>query len=218
MRVGSTGTSDSASEVLDAPAAAAADVPRGAAADRTARRRAPAGWRVVGDHAVRPPDTRPTAIEFPIGKRAGLTLRIRGAEAYLATRMYRSLGQIVSGWSKNIVLGGLQSLPRWLRPLMPPVSLGVGLALWIAPPLALVGALAGVGGTALLTWAATVCAVSLLIWTFFSRQMGAPLAYGLLYPLGATMGAYIFARSWARGRRVEWKGRTYELPGPAEGA
>lgn len=151
-------------------------------------------------------------------KRAGLALRIRGAEAYLATRMYRSLGQIVSGWSKNIVLGGLQSVPRWLRPLMPPVSLGVGVALWIAPPLALVAALAGVGGTALLTWAATACAVSLLIWTFFTRQMGAPLAYGLLYPLGATVGAYIFTRSWARGRRVEWKGRTYELPGPAERA
>ncbi len=151
-------------------------------------------------------------------KRAGLALRIRGAEAYLATRMYRSLAQIVAGWSKNIVLGGLQSLPRWLRPLMPPVSLAVGVGLWIAPPLALVASLAGLGGTGVLAWASTACAVSLLVWTYFTRQMGAPVAYGFLYPLGAMVGGYIFARSWVRGRRVEWKGRHYELPRPAERA
>jgi chlorobactene glucosyltransferase len=145
-------------------------------------------------------------------KRAGLALRIRSANDDLSTRMYRSLGQLVEGWSKNIVLGGLQSLPRWLRPLMPPLSLAVGVGLWIAPPLALVAALAGVGDSSLLVWAAAVCAVSVLVWAHFTRQMGAPAVYGLLYPLGAAVGAHIFARSWARGSRVEWKGRSYDLP------
>lgn len=149
-------------------------------------------------------------------KRAGLRLRIRGALDGLATRMYRSLGQLVEGWSKNIVLGGLRSLPPWLRPVMPPLSLAFGVALWIAPPLALLASLGGVGGASLLLWSGTVSALSAVTWALFTRQMGAPAMYGLLYPLGAAMGAYIFTRAWARGRRIEWKGRRYTLPRPSE--
>ncbi len=149
-------------------------------------------------------------------KRAGLRLRIRGALDDLATRMYRSLGQLVEGWSKNIVLGGLRSLPPWLRPVMPPLSLAVGVGLWIVPPLALLVAGAGAGGAPLLLWSATVCALSIVLWALFTRQMGAPAAYGLLYPVGATLGAYIFIRSWVRGRHVEWKGRRYTLPDPSD--
>ena len=145
-------------------------------------------------------------------KRAGLRLRIRGAQDDLATRMYRSLGHLVEGWSKNIVLGGLRSLPPWLRPVMPPVSLAVGVGLWLVPPLTLVAALGGTGDASLLLWSAAVSALSVVLWAVFTRQMGAPAAYGLLYPLGAAVGAYIFMRSWVRGRRVEWKGRRYTLP------
>lgn len=177
-----------------------------------------AAYDAIGGHeSVRDEVVEDLALAQRV-KRAGMALRIRGAEDYLATRMYRSLGQIIGGWSKNIVLGGLQSVPRWLRPFMPPVSLGVGVGLWIAPPLALAAALGGVGGTGLLVWASTVCAVSVLIWAHFTRQMRAPAVYGLLYPLGAAVGAYIFTRSWARGRHVEWKGRHYDLPSPAERA
>jgi hypothetical protein len=52
----------------------------------------------------------------------------------------------------------------------------------------------------------------MLLWSLFTREMGAPALYGALYPLGALVTSYIFVRSWARGRRVEWKGRRYELP------
>jgi chlorobactene glucosyltransferase len=149
-------------------------------------------------------------------KRAGLRLRIRGALDDLATRMYQSLPQLVEGWSKNIVLGGLRSLPPWLRPVMPPLSLAFGVGLWIVPPLALLAAGAGVGAAPLLLWSATVCAFSVVLWASFTRQMGAPAAYGLLYPVGAAVGAYIFVRSWARGRHVEWKGRRYTLPDPSD--
>lgn len=147
-------------------------------------------------------------------KRSGLQLRIRSAESDFATRMYRSLGDLVEGWSKNIMIGGLQSVPRWLRPVMPPVAFVVGIALWSAPPVALaISALgwAGDASGALLAWSATVCTLSVVIWSLFTRQMGAPAVYGLLYPLGAAVGAYIFLRSWSRGRDVEWKGRRYRV-------
>jgi hypothetical protein len=149
-------------------------------------------------------------------KRAGLRLRVRSAETCLSTRMYRSLRELVAGWSKNIMVGGLQSLPAWLRPVTPPVALLTGVALWLAPPALLLLALAGSGGDALLLWSGAVCVVSALTWAVFTRRMGAAAAYGLLYPLGALVGAYIFVRSWTGGRRVAWKGRRYELPPVSE--
>ena len=48
--------------------------------------------------------------------------------------------------------------------------------------------------------------------------MGAPFVYGLLYPLGAGVGSFIFLRAWVRGRTVEWKGRRYRLPAVSERA
>ncbi|MEQ1856311.1 MAG: glycosyltransferase [Longimicrobiales bacterium] len=145
-------------------------------------------------------------------KRSGGKLRIRAAQTDLGTRMYRSLPHMIEGWSKNLVMGGLQSVPPWLRLVTLPLSLLTGVTLWLAPPMVLVAALAGVGGMGLLTWSVVATGLSAAIWTAFSRLMGVPAAYGLLYPLGAAMGTYIFVRSWVRGREVEWKGRRYTLP------
>ena len=171
--------------------------------------------RIGGHEAVKDEVVEDLALAQHV-KRAGLRLRIRSAEGDLATRMYRSLRQLVEGWSKNIVTGGLQSVPAWLRPLTAPVSLAFGLALWLAPPVALVAALAGAGGASLLVWSATVYGLSALLWSLFTHQMGAPAAYGLLYPVGAAVGAYIFVRSWLGGRRIAWKGRRYLLPPVSE--
>jgi hypothetical protein len=145
-------------------------------------------------------------------KRAGLRLRIRGAESELATRMYRSLPHMVEGWSKNLFTGGLQSMPAWIRRVIVPLSLMCGFMLWIVPPLALLAALLEIGGASLLTWSATATALSVVVWVAFVRFLGVPAAYGLLYPLGAVVSEYILARSWMRGRHVEWKGRRYTLP------
>jgi chlorobactene glucosyltransferase len=145
-------------------------------------------------------------------KRAGLRLRIRGAQTDLATRMYRSLPHLVEGWSKNIIAGGQQSLPPWMRVFAPPMSLALGAALWLSPPIALLLGFSGVGGTGLMAWAVMTSGLSAAIWMLFTRQMGAPAAYGLLFPVGAAVAAYIFQRSWRRGREIYWKGRRYTLP------
>lgn len=151
-------------------------------------------------------------------KRAGQALRIRSAQEDLATRMYRSLPHLVEGWSKNIVQGGLQTFPHAMRPLVAPLSFATGVGLWLAPPVMLLLALIGVVGQAWLIWSTVVCSISVVLWTHFSRRMGAPAAFGLLYPLGAALGTYIFVRSWSRGRHVVWKGRHYELPPTSERA
>lgn len=172
-------------------------------------------------------------------KRRGLALRARSADDDLATRMYRSLGELVEGWSKNLFMGGLQSFPHWMRPMIAPVSLAGGFVLWLlAPGTLLAGVFGWMGGDlafggvdflfgsrivgvpgvrlhaspAMLQWAATVYLISAFLWMRFSRRMEVPGVYGLLYPLGAAVGAYILLRSWMRGRTVEWKGRRYRLP------
>ena len=141
----------------------------------------------------------------------GWLLSTRRAENALATRMYRSFGELVEGWSKNMAIGARQTSPRWLRPLLIPVSLSVFVAFWIVPVLMLPLALAGVAPAAVLSWSAAVVLLCALFWCVFTRRMGAPFVYGVLYPLGTAVAALILVRSWMRGTRVEWKGREYRV-------
>jgi chlorobactene glucosyltransferase len=146
--------------------------------------------------------------------RTGHTLSMRRAEDDLGTRMYRSLGELVAGWSKNILLGGLATVPPGLlRALTPAGVIGGGVALWMLPPAALLAALLGAGGSGLLAWSGTVTAVSALLWAAIALRAGTSPLYGALYPLGAAVMIWIFLRAWARGPRVTWKGREYRVAG-----
>ncbi|MGH7538276.1 MAG: glycosyltransferase [Gemmatimonadales bacterium] len=125
------------------------------------------------------------------------------ASDFMGTRMYRSLGQIVEGWSKNLALGAPLMAPpiEAVRRLLPYV-LWLPVLAWVGPPLAWVA----------WRWDFTLIAMaaSLLTWLEIYRRERAPLWYALLYPLGASIVAYIMLRSAWRGRRkVEWKGRVY---------
>jgi len=129
----------------------------------------------------------------------------------LSTRMYASLGEIISGWRKNVFAGGLDAMPfgkvgHTLFPLfllMPPL-------LELLPPLALVLAAFGfaTSGT-LMLWAVISGGVTLLWWIVVYVMIRESPLYALLYPLGALVLLYIFFTAVIRGRRVTWKGRTY---------
>ncbi len=143
--------------------------------------------------------------------RAGHRLSVREAEDALATRMYRSLGHMVEGWSKNLAIASLQTLPRGVRSVALPVMFLIGAGLWLAPPLALGLSLAGVGGVGLTLWSGVAVGLSVLFWAGAAHQMRIGRAWGLLYPLGSAVTGWIFLRSWRRGTTVEWKGRTYQV-------
>jgi chlorobactene glucosyltransferase len=133
------------------------------------------------------------------------------AERLMETRMYRSLAQLVEGWSKNLYLGGRRSFPEepGLRTLVP-LMLTAALVFWLVPPMLLVLAALGVdvGWPTRAALAAT--AFSAGFWMLLAHGMRIPMGYGLLYPLGALVTLYIAARSiWRGGRRVEWRGRVY---------
>ena len=140
--------------------------------------------------------------------RAGRKLHFAFAERLMQTRMYRSLPELIEGWSKNVYLGGRRSFPEEprLRALVP-LMLLAGFLFWLAPPVVLaITAATGPVGRA----AAVASALSALFWMAISYGMRIPAWYGLLYPLGALMGLYIAARStWRGSRRVEWRGRIY---------
>jgi len=132
--------------------------------------------------------------------------------AGLKTRMYRSLGDLVEGWSKNVATAVLQTTPGWLLPVMLPLSLLVGWGLWLVPPMVLAWALA-TGSTGIpLQWGAIVTGLGVVVWGRTTRIMGENPGYGFLFPLGSLLGGYIFVLSWLRGSRIKWKGRTYRVP------
>jgi hypothetical protein len=122
--------------------------------------------------------------------------------------MYRDLGELVEGWSKNMYLGGRRSYAGHpvLQALVPVLMLAA-FAFWLVPPLALLlsGGAGPIGGAALVA-----TAVSVVFWMMVSYGMRIPPLYGVLYPLGAAMALVIAVRSIVRGgRRVVWRGRTY---------
>ena len=125
------------------------------------------------------------------------------AQEFMTTRMYRSLREIVNGWSKNLALGAPEMLPpvAALRRALPWL-MWLPALIWLGPPLA--WALTGWGFAAVATMA------SLMIFAIVCDGEGAPVQYALLYPLGAAIVAYIMVRSAVRGSHVEWKGRVYD--------
>lgn len=134
----------------------------------------------------------------------------------LATRMYTSLAELVSGWRKNVYAGGIDAVPMGAvgRALFP-VLLPLPALMQLTPVVALVLALFGVGGTPLLVWSGIATIATIVLWAFVyivDRQN--PL-YSLYFPLGAAVLLYILVSATARGSAVEWKGRAYRSGGEA---
>lgn len=135
--------------------------------------------------------------------RAGRDIFLVHANEFMTTRMYRSLREIVDGWSKNLALGAPMMAPpvAVLRRALP-YLMWVPVLAWVGPPIAWL--------VWRWDWLLVAMAASVLIWVETYRREGAPIAYALLYPAGAAMVAYIMLRSaWRGGRKVEWRGRVY---------
>ncbi|HEX5819129.1 MAG TPA: glycosyltransferase family 2 protein [Gemmatimonadales bacterium] len=143
--------------------------------------------------------------------RQGRRLRFVFAQTLMETRMYQNLGQLVEGWSKNLYLGSRLTFPgRPLLQAVAPFTIMAALLFWLLPPLGVLAAATG-AAPALLGWASLATSFAFCFWALISFGMGAPMWYGLLYPLGAGATLYILLRSMLRGaRKVEWRGRVYD--------
>ena len=146
-----------------------------------------------------------------LAKRRRVGLRFRYAGDAVSTRMYRSTGAMVEGWTKNLALLFDNSL---------------ALAVWRALDVLL---LAGLPVLAVELWSAHFAAHSLewlgagwvlaLLWArtlfrFYARvaKSNFPFVDCALAPLGLPLFVVLLYRSWFQHRilkRVSWKGREY---------
>src|ERR1700687_152148 len=143
---------------------------------------------------------------FAARKRVVLMLGVR----QLSTRMYASLGEIISGWQKNVFAGGLDSVPfgRIGRTFFP-FALVLPPLMQVLPVLMLILRALGGATPGIMLWATIASVATLVWWIVVYVTIGENPLYALAYPLGALALLYIFVTAVIRGQRVTWKGRTY---------
>ncbi len=128
-----------------------------------------------------------------------------GGQRIASVRMYHSLGEIWSGFTKNVYMGAEGNL----------FALALGtlftLSISVAPPVLAVRALARRRyPEAFEALASTLAIVTTASWGM--RRAGFPRRLALLQPLGTAVFAAIIANSTFRvlsGRGVSWRGRNY---------
>ncbi len=146
-----------------------------------------------------------------LAKRRKLGLRFRYADDAVATRMYRSTGAMIEGWTRNLALlfDNALALAVWraldivLLAGLPVVAIELWNAHFAARSLTWLGA----GWILALLWVRTVV-------RFYARvaKSNFPFADCVLAPLGLPLFVVLLYRSWFQHRilkQVSWKGRTY---------
>lgn len=138
-------------------------------------------------------------------KRLRQGLRFRYAPEAVATRMYRSLGAMVEGWTKNLALlfGNSLVLAAW-RLLDFLLLFGLPVLAWWTYEVS----------TRRILWVVVLLLWVRTLWRFYRRvaKSNFPLRECLLSPLALPLFAALLYRSWFRHRvlkRVSWKGRAY---------
>jgi glycosyltransferase involved in cell wall biosynthesis len=151
-------------------------------------------------------------VEFAfIAKRRRVGLRFRYAPDALSTRMYRTTGAMIEGWTKNLALLFNNALATALWKVLD-ILLLIGLP-WLA--IHLWGARfspkglewLGAGWVLMLLWLRTLL-------RFYTRvaKSNFPFVDCAISPLGLPLFVVLLYRSWFEHRmlkQVEWKGRTY---------
>ncbi|MFQ5451437.1 MAG: glycosyltransferase [Nitrospinaceae bacterium] len=141
-----------------------------------------------------------------LAKRAGFRLLVADAKPLFSIRMYHSLGEIWTGWKKNLFIAMKKSIPRTLYHVG--MILGFVLTPWLV---VLANLWQGTG------WFWSGLSLSALLLnlgagTGLCDELKLRRANALLFPLGAVIMAAIMLNSMAqvlvRGQ-TEWRGRTY---------
>lgn len=146
-----------------------------------------------------------------LAKRRKIGLRFRYADDAVSTRMYRSTGAMIEGWTKNLALlfNNALALAIWraldfiLLFCLPVLAVELWSARFNAHGLEWLGA----------GWVLAVLWLRTLI-RFYSRvaKSNFPVGDCALTPLGLPLFVALLYRSWFQHRvlkQVNWKGRTY---------
>ena len=147
-----------------------------------------------------------------LAKRRKVGLHFRYAEDQLSTRMYRTTGAMIEGWSKNLALlfDNALALALW-RALDIVLLFGLPILafeLWHARLMAHSLQWLGAGWVLALLWLRTLV-------RFYGRvaKSNFPLLDCVLAPLGLPLFVVLLYSSWFKHRilrQVSWKGRVYK--------
>jgi glycosyltransferase involved in cell wall biosynthesis len=169
-------------------------------------------YKTIGGHAsVKGNILEDVELAF-LAKKRKVGLRFRYAADALSTRMYRTTGAMIEGWTKNLALlfGNTLFMAMW-RALDIALLFGLPIlaySVWSYPiqflrlfPWLTAGVLVG------LLWLRT-------IWRFYARVLKSnfPALDCLLAPIGLPLFVALLYKSWFQNtvlHRVSWKGRTY---------
>jgi glycosyltransferase involved in cell wall biosynthesis len=166
-------------------------------------------YKAIGGHeAVKDKVLEDVELAF-LAKRRKIGLRFRYAADALSTRMYRTTGAMIEGWTKNLALlfGNCLVLAMW-RILDILLLVGLPLLAWKLRQY----------GVMMIPWFTAGTLLGLLwlrnLWRFYARV--ARSKFGavdcLLAPLALPLFAALLYISWFQNRilhRVRWKGRSY---------
>ena len=166
-------------------------------------------YRALGGHEAVKGEILEDVELATLAKRRKVGLRFRYAADAVSTRMYRTYGAMVEGWTKNLALlfGNSLALGAWRL---------LDLALLIGLPV-----LAGLYWRAEirgLPWVTAGWLIAILwlrtLWRFYARvaRSNFPALECALAPLGLPLFAALLWRSWYHRkvrRSVRWKGREY---------
>ena len=169
-------------------------------------------YAAVGGHAAVAKSLLEDVELARLVKKSGRRIRFRMAAEAVRTRMYRSLGQLCEGWTKNLAL------------LFPAT---VGLTLLRLAEFTLIVGSAGVATFELtrgrVATAALLAVVAVMFYSLFLARIR-KAHFGGLAELLALFGLPIFATLLLRShihykvrKSVTWKGREYDVKQPVEG-
>jgi chlorobactene glucosyltransferase len=146
-------------------------------------------------------------------KRRGHRVLMQDGTRLLETRMYTGWRTLWPGFAKNLIvmvggptrtlaLAGTAVVLGWAAVLVPAYDASACLA-------------GGRGACAALIPALAASCAAFALHVAAAAHFGIPQVYGLIFPLGYTVGAMIAVDSvrWRAIGRVRWKGRTYEKGG-----
>ena len=172
-----------------------------------------AAYDRVGTHAA----VRDVVVEdLKLAQRThalGLPVHLIRGEAQLSTRMYTSLGDLISGWRKNVFAGGREAMPfgRVGQLLFPFLLVFPALAqLWPLIRLATAVLAPGRVARAEVLGMELAVAATVVFWAAVYHRVKLSPFWALAFPAGATLYLVIALQAIARGQRVEWRGRTYD--------
>jgi glycosyltransferase involved in cell wall biosynthesis len=168
-------------------------------------------YRRIGGHAaVRDRVLEDVELAF-LAKRRKVGLRFRYAEDALSTRMFRTAGAMIEGWTKNLALlfNNALALAFWraldiaLLVCLPVLAFKLGNARLSTHGLEWLGA----GWVLGLLWLRT-------LFRFYSRVAKSNFEFVdcAISPLGLPLFVFLLYRSWFQHRvlkEVNWKGRSY---------